>query len=146
MTSEQIVLMGLFDTVKAISKGQNTADDIISIHIAHLLKSFPYASEVKCYLTDDGDIIIVEADEKIFDIVGYTPDEMRGKPLSIFETGETTAAKRIKIFEDLQKYGVSVKQNKNKHKDGSTVDTFGWLFKVSPNNYREVVMKKENVR
>ena len=145
MTTEQIVLMDFFQTVRDLSKGVHNAENLISIRIAHLLKSFPYASEVKSQIIN-GEIILVDADEKIKDIIGYDPIEIIGKPLTFIETGEAPASKRGKIFEDLHKYGVSVKQNINKCKDGSSVETFGWLFKVAPNNYREVVMKKEHLR
>jgi hypothetical protein len=45
----------------------------------------------------------------------------------------------------LNTYGVAVKTNKNKHKDGSIVDTFGWIFNMGTDSNVEVVMDVKNI-
>ncbi len=142
LTSSQIVVLDLLQTVRQLHPPCEI--DIVNDVIAQRLKDYPFASEVKTKIVD-GEVYIIEADSKIESIVGYTPDELKDKPLSMIMFKAIPEEKLSKILESLDKYGVSVKTNHNKHKDGSLVETFGWIFKVAENDYREVVMCADKV-
>lgn len=146
MTNDQIVLMDFFKTVRSLSGGEGSKELFMASHVAHLLHRFPFSSEVKTELRGkDKEVFIVDADEKIFDLIGYTPDELKGKPLSFIMEGKLNTAKQKRILYDLNTYGVAVKTNKNKHKDGSIVDTFGWIFNMGTDSNVEVVMDVKNI-
>ena len=142
-TPEQKVLLKFLDTVIHLSP-KDVGREMVNSKISNLLIQYPFASEVKTHLEQDR-VIIDEADAKIEQIVGYKPCELVGKPLGFIMGVEMNQKQLQKTVESLEKYGVCVKSNTNKRKDGSLVKTFGWIFKVGKNDYREVVMDAKHV-
>ena len=142
-TPEQQVLLKFLDTVIHLST-KDVGREMVNSKISNLLRQYPYASEVKSHI-NNGVVIIDEADNKIKTLLGYEPCELVGKPLSFIMTDEIDKSKLDKILESIERYGMSVKVNVNKRKDGSLVKTFGWIFKVGKNDYREVVMDAKHV-
>lgn len=145
MTKEQIILDKFLETVLAIiGGGKDGRKYFISAQIAQMLKQYPHASEVKTTIKN-GEVYIVDADERISNLIGYTPDELRGKPLTYIMGERMDEVKQNEILNNLRQWGVSVKTNTNKRKDGSTVDTWGMIFKIGENDYREVVMDASKI-
>lgn len=142
LTHEQKVLIGIFKGALALSNSGKSM--MVNDLIAQRLRAYPFASEVETAFVN-GEITIIEADDKIKSIVGYTPEELKGQPLSKIMFAPLEGEKLKRTIDSLDCHGVAVKTNMNKHKDGSLVETFGWIFKVGENDYREVVMRASHV-
>lgn len=143
-TPEQKLLIKFFDTVIHLSPKNYGEEMAVNAKISKLLRDYPYASEVKSHISN-GVVIIDRADSKITPLLGFDPSEIEGKPLSYIMQEDIDQDKLQKILTSIEKHGVSVKVNTNKCKDGSLIKTFGWIFKVGKNDYREVVMDAKHV-
>lgn len=143
-TQDQLEALSIIKSAKRILNNDSNHDLRIAAKIDEIQRRYPKASEVHATIKN-GIPHITKADSKIFDIVGYTPSELEGQPLTkiMFDEMEGTLIRQM--VAELAENGMCVKINHNRHKNGSTVKTFGWIFKVGENSYREFVMKASHV-
>ena len=144
MTSEQIILQEYFKTTQMLLTGVKIDNTRFEVRIAEKLRRYPFASEVLTELVN-GEVFILDADDRIEYLVGYTPDELRGKPLSYIMHGQLKKNQLEKMILQLNQYGSTIKSNVNKCKDGSTVHTFGVIEDLGGGKYKEVVVDASKI-
>lgn len=143
-TEDQRHALDIIRSAKKILANGETHDLRIAAKIDEIQRKYPRASEVHTAIKN-GEPHIVCADSKITEITGFTPSELKDKPVSfiMFEPFEPKLVRQM--VAELEEDGMCVKLNNNRHKDGHLVKTFGWIFKISDNTYREFVMKASHV-
>lgn len=144
MTSEQVILREYFKTTQMLLTGIKIDNTRFEVRIAEKLRRYPFASEVSTEVVN-GEVFILDADDRIEYIVGYTPDELKGKPLSYIMHKPLDKITLEHTLKELQEFGSSIKCNVNKCKDGSTVRTFGVIQDLGGGKYKEVVVDSSKI-
>ena len=143
LSTEQKYLVGLFDGFAIpVSNGIDSIPNLIKMW--NDFKKYPYGAVVRSKVVN-GQVIIVEAGESIKNIVGYTADELKGKPLQFFAAREMKPEQVMQVANTVEQLGFCPKMNTNKHKDGHEVKTQGIIFKEKPGEYIELVWDAEKM-
>lgn len=144
MNKEQEYLVGFFEGHRT----KVTRSDIDGmpnlVKMWQDFKKYPYGAIVRSQVID-GEVYIVEAGETIKNIVGYTAEELKDKPLSFISAIEPDIRKTLRIVETIERLGFCPKYNVNLHKDGHHVRTQGILFKEGDNRYIELVWDENKI-
>jgi PAS domain S-box-containing protein len=84
-----------------------------------------FSASPDAFLVYDADGYIVMANQSVFDVYGYTPEELTGQHTSIFSTDDEQAAHSaiIMIEQLFEKGSIRNFVNKRKRKDGSIIQT-----------------------
>lgn len=143
-TESQKEALSIIRAAKAIFNNESSHDLRIAAKIDEIQKNYPRASEVHFEIRN-GQPFITYADSKIEEITGYAPEELKDNPLSIIMFDNFSPILMKQMIMELEDEGMCVKMNNNRRKDGGPIQTFGWIFKISDNVYREFVMKASHV-
>lgn len=144
MNKEQEYLVGFFEGHKT----KVTRSDIDSmpnlVKMWQDFKQYPHGAIVRSEVID-GEVYILEAGDTIANIVGWTPEELKGKPLSFISAKVIDHKQTLRIVNTIERIGFCPKRNINLHKDGHTVNTQGIIFKEGHNRYIELVWDENKV-
>jgi len=115
-------------------------DDIPNlIKLYHKYRSSINKAVVEFELRQEG-LIIVKASKNIQDIIGYTPDELVGTPLSKYSLSNVDTRMMNTIVDLLHNGEVVMKNSSISHKEGGEVLTKGMLYK-DKDKYVEFIWK-----
>jgi len=142
-THEQMLLDKFLDATLSIINGSGSGGEL-ELYLSKKLRRYPFASVVYTKVRDNK-VYIVRADDRIEGIIGYTPDELAGKPLTFIMSEPLEYDKLNKTLTELRDYGSSIKTNINKCKDGSLIETFGVIEDMGEDMYREVVVDASKI-